>query len=203
VFDFEKAVWVAIRQVMPLVNMKDYGFLLCQALYKNLKEIGMLSQYRLCKKTREICRQLLSLNLLPSERIEKLFRAIVAEVEKLEENAIQKRFCAYVDRNLISSTIWPPSTWSMFMQHRRTNNNAKRNSKILYVKVKIVQNLTILNITNLGYHSHLKDQIASNNPNLIKFLLSLDIGSRKNRHDLQITVTGTVNAENKSRHKIP
>ena len=35
------------------------------------------------------------------------------------------------------------------MQHRRTNNNAE------------------------DYHSHLKVQIASNNPNLIKFFLSL------------------------------
>ncbi len=123
--DFEKAVWVAVRQVMPLVNMKGCGFHLCQALYKNLKEIGMSSQYRQCEKTRELCRQLLSLNLLPSERIEKRFRAIVAEVEKLEEKKLLQCFCAYVERNWILSTVWPPSTWSMFMQHRRTNNNAE------------------------------------------------------------------------------
>jgi hypothetical protein len=36
-----------------------------------------------------------------------------------------------------------------------------------------------LNIINLGYHSHLKDQIASNNPNLIKFLLSLHMEAEK------------------------
>lgn len=36
-----------------------------------------------------------------------------------------------------------------------------------------------MNIINLGYHSHLKDQIASNNPNLIKFLLSLHMEAEK------------------------
>ena len=123
--DFEKAVWVAIRQVLPLVNMKVCGFHLCQVLYKNLKEIGMSSQYWQCEKTREICRQLLRLNLLPSERIEKRFCAIIAEVEKLEEKKLLKRFCAYVERNWILSTVRPPSTWSMFMQHRRTNKNAE------------------------------------------------------------------------------
>jgi len=45
----------------------------------------MSSHYRQCKKTKELCRQLLSLNLLPTERIEKRFRAIVDEVERLED----------------------------------------------------------------------------------------------------------------------
>ncbi len=76
--DFEKA----IKKVMPQVNIKGCGFHLCQAWYNYLKEI-------------ELCRQLLS------------FRAIVDEVERLDDNKILKHFCAYVDRNWILITVRP------------------------------------------------------------------------------------------------
>ena len=67
----------------------------------------------------------MSLNLLPKDKIVKRFQGIVEEVNKMENNAKLKDFCSYVDRQWIKHSIWPPATWSMFMQHGRTNNNAE------------------------------------------------------------------------------
>ncbi len=66
----------------------------------------------------------MSLNLLPAEKIRKRFYVIVEEVGRMD-NALLKSFCNYVERQWIKYTIWPPTTWSMFMQHRRTKNNAE------------------------------------------------------------------------------
>ncbi|EFX77784.1 hypothetical protein DAPPUDRAFT_105704 [Daphnia pulex] len=67
----------------------------------------------------------------------------------MRDNALLKNFCNNIERTWITSTVWPPKSWSMFNQHRRTNNNAE------------------------GYHNHLKLEIASNSPNFMKFILKL------------------------------
>ena len=69
-------------------------------------------------------RQLMSLNLLPAEKISKQFYVIVEEVSKMHDGALLKTFCNYVERQWIKHSLWPPTTWSMFMELRRTNNNA-------------------------------------------------------------------------------
>jgi hypothetical protein len=67
----------------------------------------------------------MSLNLLPANKIEKQFKGIVEEVNRMPNNEKLKKFCSYVDQQWIKHSIWPPTNWSMFMQHRRTNNNAE------------------------------------------------------------------------------
>jgi hypothetical protein len=67
----------------------------------------------------------MSLNLLPADKIEKRFKAIEIEVGGMRENCLLRKFCDYVDRTWMTSTVWPPRSWSMYMQHRRTNNNAE------------------------------------------------------------------------------
>jgi hypothetical protein len=125
VSDFEAAVWVTLKKLLPEVKIKGCGFHLNQAMFQNIKKIGLGPQYIRDKQCRQICRQIMSLNLLPKDKIEKRFRGIVEEVNKMENNAKMKDFCSYVDRQWIKHSIWPPATWSMFMQHRRTNNNAE------------------------------------------------------------------------------
>ncbi|EFX71017.1 hypothetical protein DAPPUDRAFT_256316 [Daphnia pulex] len=85
-------------------------------------------------------------NLLPGKKSKKKFNATVEEVSKMRDNALLKNFCSYIERTWITSTVWPPKSWSMFNEHRRTNNNAE------------------------GYHNHLKLEVASNSPNLMKFI---------------------------------
>ena len=100
---------------LPEVKIKGCGFHLNQAMFKNIKKIGLGPQYIRDKQCRQMCRQIMSLNLLPKNKIVKRFQGIVEEVNKMENNAKLKDFCSYVDRQWIKHSIWPPETWSMFM----------------------------------------------------------------------------------------
>ena len=84
--------------------------------------------YRDDQEVRTICREIMSLNLMPEKKIIKRFESIVKEIDRWTartENTLLKKFSDYVQRIWISNTVWPPQSWSMFMQHRRTNNNAE------------------------------------------------------------------------------
>lgn len=111
VSDFEKAVWVSLRNLLPQVEIKGCSFHLNQAMYRHIKKIGLGPQYRKNQQTRTLCRELLSLNLLPAEKIEKRFNAIVDEVSNMRENALLKNFCNYIERTWITSTVWPLQSW--------------------------------------------------------------------------------------------
>ncbi len=71
VSDFEKAVWVSIKNLLPGVKMKECSFHLNQAMFRHIKKIWLGPQYRKNKQTRTVCRELMSLNLLPAEKNEK------------------------------------------------------------------------------------------------------------------------------------
>jgi hypothetical protein len=69
VSDFEAAVWISLRNIFPTVGVKGCSFHLTQSMFKNLKKNGMGPDYQRDKKTRKICWQIMSLNLLPAEKI--------------------------------------------------------------------------------------------------------------------------------------
>jgi hypothetical protein len=63
---------------------------------------------------------MLSLHLLPTEKIVKQFQNI-----KDGASGLMLSFFYYVENNYINSTVWPPSNWSMHMQHMRTNKHVE------------------------------------------------------------------------------
>jgi len=96
------------------------SFHLTQSFYRNIKLIGLGPSYRKDSQTRKTCRELLSLYLLPADKIAKRFQKIAEEA-----NGLLLRFCNYIENTYINSTVWPPESLSMFMQHVRTNNNVE------------------------------------------------------------------------------
>nr|CAH0100573.1 unnamed protein product [Daphnia galeata] len=100
--DFEAAMWQTCKAVLPTVKPVGCSFHLTQSFYHNIKTIGLSIEYRTDSKTRRTCRELMSLYLLPADKIRRRFYSIASK-----------------------STIWTPENWSMFMQHVRTNNNVE------------------------------------------------------------------------------
>ena len=112
----------ASKAVFPQIKTVGCSFHLTQSFYRNIKSIGLGPAYPNDSQTRKTCQELLSLYLLPAKKIRKRFLTI-------KESAIREplllRFCNYILNVYIDSTIWPPETWSMYMQHERTNNNVE------------------------------------------------------------------------------
>jgi hypothetical protein len=116
VSDFEAAVWTTLKKLLPNVLVMGCSFHINQAMFKNLKKLGLGPLYQDRKDVRTICRQILSLNLLPHNKIEKRFKDIEEKVAIIKEDKLTD-FCSYVRSTWITSAIWPPKQWSMFMQH--------------------------------------------------------------------------------------
>lgn len=68
-------------------------------------------------------------HLIPPEKIPKIFYLLQQQSTELDicqgvKDQLSKLF-KYVETNWILSTLWPPKTWSVFMQPIRTNNDAE------------------------------------------------------------------------------
>jgi hypothetical protein len=99
--DFEKAAWQNCSTIFPAVKPVGCSFTLTrQSFYRNIKKIGLGPQYREGQETRKICRKMLSLHLLPTEKIVKQFQNI-----KDGASGLMLSFFYYVENNYINSTV--------------------------------------------------------------------------------------------------
>jgi len=119
VADFELAVWKAVRQVLPGVTQRGCTFHFGQAVWRNIQAVGLQTAYTSDEYVGRICRQTMALPFLPADVVTAEFRAIEASTD----HPALTQHLQYVDRQWISSTVWPSSTWSVFRQPVRTNND--------------------------------------------------------------------------------
>lgn len=87
---------------MPKVEVKDCSFYIMQAKFKippPKKKIWIGPLYQKDKAPRKIYREIWSLNLLPTEKIEKRFY-IIKEVNNMSNNILLKTFCNYLEKLL-------------------------------------------------------------------------------------------------------
>ena len=81
--------------------------------------IGLQRAYSEDRGTHKFIRKLMALPFLPSEHIQPLF-------DKMVERATSQQLTelvTYVESTWITSEMWPPATWSIFMRSTRTNND--------------------------------------------------------------------------------
>jgi hypothetical protein len=81
----------ACKAVFPTVKPVDFTFHIIQSFYRNIKTIGLGLAYRKDSLIRKTCRELLSLHLLPAEKIRKRFQNIANNATGLDIAILQLR----------------------------------------------------------------------------------------------------------------
>ena len=129
--DFEAALWTALRDLMNSnefveVQLKGCLFHFCQAIFKYILFLGLKKEYFKDQGTMVICQHLMSLPLLPVEKIVAQFERIEAECTAATHNVTQlKSLAAYVRATWISGRLWTHVDWCQHRQNVRTNNDVE------------------------------------------------------------------------------
>jgi len=129
VCDFEIAVWRAVRAVIPFAEVKGCGFHWTQCLFRQLKKIGLSSNYRKEKTVSTLCKQVMCLHLLPVGKIENTFYRLQDSVSSITSNRDTKKqlkkWFDYVKNTWITNRNWPIASWCQHYRRIRTNNDVE------------------------------------------------------------------------------
>lgn len=86
-----------------------------------VQELGLQTAYMPDQGTYSLLRRFMALPFLPEAMIPSAFR----KLKRKATRATLQRFAAYVEKTWITSSVWPPSTWSVYLQSIRMNNDVE------------------------------------------------------------------------------
>jgi hypothetical protein len=149
VMDFESALWRALADALPAVKRRGCTFHWTQAVWRKIQGLGLQDEYQSDRETNKICRQLMSLPLLPADVITAEFQRIARRATAV--SPVLERLTDYVSRTWVSSHLWPPLAWSTYRLPVRTNNDvegwhyrlnqkARKRHLGLYLLVRLLHN---------------------------------------------------------------
>ena len=114
--DFETGLQCAIRQEFPQAQHKGCFFHHCEALFRHVQQLGLVTLYRESPEIRMSIRQVMALGFLPPGRVHDMFQNI--------RNAGNPNLAPFLD---YYKTYWldtvKPQRFSVYDCDIRTNNN--------------------------------------------------------------------------------
>ncbi|XP_006820186.1 uncharacterized protein LOC102808349 [Saccoglossus kowalevskii] len=144
IVDFEAAIWKAIYSVFPDVAIQGCSFHWTQAVWRKVQHLGLQVPYMENGPVHDYIRELMALPFLPEEHIKASFNILAEKATPGLQDLLD-----YIRSTWLDSSVWPPSTWSVYNKsvhtnndvegwHRRINAKAGRSHLQLYVLIPFI-----------------------------------------------------------------
>ena len=118
--------------MFPDVTTKGCSFHWCQAVWRKTQGLGLQTAYNTDVATNSYIRRLLALPYIPHQHISTCFQELKGRANSPQLQTL----CDYIQSTWIDSTVWPPSTWYVYINVIINNvkTYVKRNyiTKMLY-----------------------------------------------------------------------
>ncbi|CAD5126881.1 DgyrCDS14905 [Dimorphilus gyrociliatus] len=122
VLDFEKALWISLKNAFVDSDLQGCAFHFKQAILKNIQKLGYIKDYKMKGYKGNVLRKLMCLAYLPASFIKQKFYQIKEELLELN---LYADLLEYMQSTYIESNIWKPENWSVYKLIVRTNNNVE------------------------------------------------------------------------------
>ncbi|XP_063845359.1 uncharacterized protein LOC135091548 [Scylla paramamosain] len=121
VADFEQAIWRAFRYILPNTTIQGCLFHWAQCIFRKVQDLGLAVAYRENGLMQKFVRKLFALPCLPVEHICAAFNQLSNE----PSTPAVAPLLDYIRDTWIEGDLWPPTSWCIFNQSTRTNNDVE------------------------------------------------------------------------------
>ncbi|XP_078320426.1 uncharacterized protein LOC144621355 [Crassostrea virginica] len=119
--DFELGAWNAISLFFPTAHIKECAFHWSQAVWRKIKELGLVVTYLRREATHRYLKQIMALPFLPAQDIPAAFQQLR---DRVITDSLQS-LVVYLERQWIQHQMFRPASWTVYRQTVRANNDVE------------------------------------------------------------------------------
>lgn len=141
VCDYQEALWQSAKICFPHAKIFGCDYRWTQDVIRAIKLGGLVSLFKSNENVEKLCRRLMLLNLLPPNKIPKIFKILKKNASKLDlasQSALFLELFNHVEKTWITNSTWTIDKWSSYGEPLRHPTQADKDIKKFSVRSHLV-----------------------------------------------------------------